>query len=58
MLLEASQQHHLDLSRCIVIGDVGDTEMLAAHAVGATRVLVRTGWGESSLSGRKRNLIT
>jgi HAD superfamily hydrolase (TIGR01662 family) len=50
MLVEASQQHHLDLSRCFVIGDVGDTDMLAAHAVGAMKVLVRTGWGESSLT--------
>ncbi|MDQ0721891.1 ribonucleotide monophosphatase NagD (HAD superfamily) [Paenibacillus sp. W4I10] len=24
--------------------------MLAAHAVGATKIMVRTGWGESSLT--------
>ncbi|WFR62339.1 HAD hydrolase-like protein [Paenibacillus amylolyticus] len=40
----------LDLSKCIVTGDVGDTDMLAAHAVGATKIMVRTGWGESSLT--------
>lgn len=50
MLLEAARQHSLDLTKCVVIGDVGDTDMLAAHAVGATKILVRTGWGESSLT--------
>ncbi|MBU5353925.1 HAD-IIIA family hydrolase [Paenibacillus silvae] len=50
MLLQAAAQHGLDLTKCIVIGDVGDTDMLAAHAVGATKIMVRTGWGESSLT--------
>ncbi|WP_199621331.1 HAD-IIIA family hydrolase [Paenibacillus alkalitolerans] len=50
MLLEAADKHGLDLTRCVVIGDVGDTDMLAAHVVGALKVLVRTGWGESSLT--------
>lgn len=43
MLLHASEQHDLDLSKCVVIGDVGDTDMLAAHAVGATKIMVKTG---------------
>lgn len=50
MLLYASEQHDLDLSKCVVIGDVGDTDMLAAHAVGAIKIMVKTGWGESSLT--------
>jgi len=49
MLLRASTEYQLDLSRCVVIGDVGDTDMLAAHYVGAMKILVRTGWGEGSL---------
>ncbi|WP_310186482.1 HAD hydrolase-like protein [Bacillus sp. 3255] len=32
-----------------MIGDVGDTDMLAANAVGAMKILVKTGWGEGSL---------
>lgn len=50
MLLQAAAQHHLDLTKCIVIGDVGDTDMLAAQAVGARKIIVRTGWGEASLT--------
>ncbi|MGG1516831.1 HAD-IIIA family hydrolase [Paenibacillus oryzisoli] len=48
MLLEAAEQYGLDLKHCAVIGDVGDTDMLAAHAVGAKKILVKTGWGEAS----------
>lgn len=50
MLLEAAEKHGLDLKRCAVIGDVGSTDMLAAHRVGAIKVLVRTGWGDASLT--------
>lgn len=50
MLMKAAEQYELDLSRCVVVGDVGDTDMLAAHAVGAKKILVRTGWGEASLT--------
>lgn len=49
MLLQAAQKYGLDLKKTIVIGDVGSTDMLAAHAVGAKKILVRTGWGEDSL---------
>lgn len=48
MLLEAAKKHNLDLTKCFVIGDVGSTDILAAHAVGATKILVLTGWRESS----------
>ncbi|MCR2805886.1 HAD-IIIA family hydrolase [Paenibacillus soyae] len=49
MLLRAAEEHGLDLSRCVVIGDVGSTDMLAAAAVGAKRILVEIGWGKPSL---------
>ncbi|MFD0618941.1 HAD-IIIA family hydrolase [Paenibacillus sp. GCM10027629] len=49
MLIQAAEDHQLELSRCVVIGDVGETDMLAAHQVGAMMILVRTGWGEGSL---------
>ncbi|QFG00061.1 HAD-IIIA family hydrolase [Psychrobacillus glaciei] len=49
MLLEAAWKYNLDLKQCVVIGDVGSTDMLAAHAVGALKILVLTGWGKNSL---------
>lgn len=50
MLYAAAEQYGLDLSRCVVIGDAGDADMLAAHLAGAKKVLVRTGKGERSLN--------
>ena len=50
LLHQAAAKYGLDLTRCVVIGDVGSTDMLAAHAVGAKKVLVKTGWGEGSLT--------
>lgn len=50
MLIEAAEKYDLDLAKCAVIGDVGSTDMLAAHAAGAKKILVRTGWGENSLT--------
>ncbi|GLX67072.1 HAD-IIIA family hydrolase [Paenibacillus glycanilyticus] len=49
MLLKAAAEHQLDLTQCVVIGDVGSTDMLAAAAVGARKIIVQTGWGKSSL---------
>lgn len=49
LLLRSAQEHGLDLKRCAVIGDVGATDMRAAAAVGAVKVMVRTGWGADSL---------
>ncbi|TVY11458.1 HAD-IIIA family hydrolase [Paenibacillus cremeus] len=49
LLHQAAEEHGLELGRCVVIGDVGSTDMLAAAAVGASKVLVRTGWGQGSL---------
>jgi histidinol-phosphate phosphatase family protein len=52
MLIEAAQKYNLDLTKCVVIGDVG-IDMLAAHSVGATKILVLTGWGKSSCNEYK-----
>jgi histidinol-phosphate phosphatase family protein len=49
LLIRAAKEHGLDLTRCAVIGDVGSTDMLAAEAVGAIKILVMTGWGKDSL---------
>lgn len=49
LLHRAAAEHGLDLTQCAVIGDSGATDMLAAAAVGAVKILVRTGWGEGSL---------
>lgn len=50
LLRKAAEKHVLDLSKTAFIGDVGSTDMLAAHAVGAKKILVLTGWGEGSLT--------
>lgn len=50
LLLRAARDYGLDLRRCVFIGDTGATDMLAADRVGAIKILVRTGWGESSLN--------
>ncbi|TDF95083.1 HAD-IIIA family hydrolase [Paenibacillus piri] len=55
MLLKAAREHGLDLTRCAVIGDVGSTDMLAAAAVGAVKIMVLTGWGKTSLEQYKDN---
>lgn len=49
LLIEASGKYNLDLTKTAFIGDVGSTDMLAAHSVGAIKILVRTGWGQGSL---------
>ncbi|MFD1204573.1 HAD-IIIA family hydrolase [Sporosarcina contaminans] len=50
LLREAAKKHGVDLSKTAFVGDVGSTDMLAAHAVGAIKILCLTGWGESSLT--------
>lgn len=53
MLLQAARDHDLELSKCVVIGDVG-TDMLAADQVSARKILVKTGWGMSSLTDYRK----
>lgn len=48
MLLQAAKDYSLNLSNCIIIGDVG-IDMIAANAVSAIKILVKTGWGKGSL---------
>jgi histidinol-phosphate phosphatase family protein len=55
LLLRAAEEHNLDLTKCVVIGDTGGRDMVAAAAVGAIKVLVRTGWGESSLVSHRKS---
>jgi ribonucleotide monophosphatase NagD (HAD superfamily) len=49
MAERAARELDLDLSRSVVIGDSGAHDVLLARAIGAKAVLVRTGWGESSM---------
>jgi len=50
MILQAAREYGLDLSRCAVVGDWGNVDMAAAHRAGTLKVLVRTGYGEASLT--------
>lgn len=50
LLRKAAIEHNIDLTKCYVVGDNGSADMVAANTVGAKRVLVKTGWGESSLT--------
>lgn len=49
MLLEASKEYQLDLSKCVVIGDLG-SDMIAADKVNSIKILVKTGWGVGSIT--------
>lgn len=50
LLLNAKEDHNLLLEECYVVGDTGGSDMLAGHKAGTKNVLVKTGWGEGSLS--------
>ncbi|MEQ2528280.1 HAD-IIIA family hydrolase [Robertmurraya yapensis] len=47
MLLKAAEENHLDLKKCIVIGDRW-TDLIAADEVGCMKILVKTGSGTSA----------
>lgn len=49
LLLQAAREHDLDLTASWMVGDSGAADMLAGAAAGCRLILVRTGWGESSL---------
>ncbi|MFJ8526508.1 HAD hydrolase-like protein [Bacillus sp. NPDC094106] len=38
------------MRECYVVGDTGSSDMIAAEKAGAKKILVKTGWGESSLT--------
>lgn len=50
LLLRAKEEHDLILEECYVVGDTGGSDMLAASKAGTKMVLVRTGWGEGSIT--------
>ena len=50
MLHQAQQEFGMALHECFVVGDMGSSDMLMAHAAGCKSVLVLTGVGESSLN--------
>ncbi|MCH1627873.1 D-glycero-alpha-D-manno-heptose-1,7-bisphosphate 7-phosphatase [Ferdinandcohnia quinoae] len=50
LLLKAREMHNLNLEKCYVVGDTGGSDMLAANKAGMKKVLVKTGWGEGSLT--------
>ncbi len=49
MLLQAQDDHLLDLSGSYVVGDSGPADVVLARVVGCAAVLVRTGLGTGSL---------
>jgi histidinol-phosphate phosphatase family domain/HAD-superfamily hydrolase, subfamily IIIA len=54
LLVQAAQEHNLDLKNCVVIGDRW-TDMLAAHRAGCMKILVKTGSGEKDLEKYSHN---
>ncbi|MGY2613441.1 HAD hydrolase-like protein [Bacillus pretiosus] len=48
--MKAAEEHGLCLRECFLIGDTGSTDMIAAERDNMKKILVRTGWGESSLT--------
>jgi D-glycero-D-manno-heptose 1,7-bisphosphate phosphatase len=56
MLVQGANEFHLDLHRCFVVGD-SVVDMQAGNAVGATTILVQTGYGKQSLQTcREQNI--
>ncbi len=52
LLLDLAQRLNIDWDTTIVIGD-RDTDMLAANAVGARKILVKTGRGKNAINSVK-----
>lgn len=50
MLLRAAQDLQVASANCFMVGDAGHSDMHAGVAAGCRTVLVRTGWGASSLT--------
>lgn len=48
MLRQASEDHELNLHKCVVIGDRW-TDMVAAHQAGCRKILVQTGEGVDAM---------
>jgi D-glycero-D-manno-heptose 1,7-bisphosphate phosphatase len=56
MLLRGKMEFNLDLSQCFVVGD-RVVDVKAGQAVGATTVLVRTGYGKHAVEECKESDI-
>ena len=50
MLLRAADDFGVGIQDCSMIGDAGHSDMVAGSSAGCTTILVRTGWGETSLT--------
>lgn len=50
LLVKAEKMYNLNLKECYVIGDTGSSDMLSASKAGTKKILVKTGWGVSSLT--------
>jgi len=50
MLLRAAHDLQVNAQDCFMVGDTGGSDIVAGSAAGSTTVLVRTGWGEGSLT--------
>lgn len=57
LLIKAKEKYNLNLNECYVVGDTGSSDMLAANLAGTKKVLVKTGWGEGSLTTFRENWI-
>lgn len=55
LLVKAKEKYYLNLEDCYVVGDTGSSDMAAASAAGMKKVLVKTGWGESSLTSYRES---
>lgn len=55
LLIKAKEKYNLNLNECYVVGDTGNSDMLAANLAGTKKVLVKTGWGEGSLTTHREN---
>jgi D,D-heptose 1,7-bisphosphate phosphatase len=55
LLLKAKEQYNLKLEDCYVVGDTGESDMVAASNAGTKKVLVKTGWGKGSLTSYRDN---
>lgn len=57
LLIKAAKEHVLCLKDCFLICDTGSTDMIAVERANMKKILVRTGWGESSLTNYRDTWI-
>ena len=57
MLFEAADRFCVGIEDCFMIGDAGYSDMVAGAEAGCPTILVRTGWGESSLTTYRQDWI-